>query len=80
MPRTRLTSALSLRHPVVSAPMIRASDARLAAAVSAAGGLRLVGGDYGNPDWLAGQIKALGPRQGQSRRRLPPARGGGQPR
>ena len=44
--QTRLTRAFGLRHPIVSAPMGLISGGRLAAAVSAAGGLGLVGGGY----------------------------------
>jgi len=43
---TRLTQAFGLRYPIVSAPMGLISGGRLAAAVSAAGGLGLVGGGY----------------------------------
>ena len=43
MIRTRLTERFGLTHPVVSAPMAFAAGGRLAAAVSAAGGLGLIG-------------------------------------
>ncbi len=43
---TRLTQEFGIRHPIVSAPMALISGGRLAAAVSAAGGLGLVGGGY----------------------------------
>uniref|UniRef100_UPI0005B26CB9 nitronate monooxygenase n=1 Tax=Methylobacterium sp. B34 TaxID=95563 RepID=UPI0005B26CB9 len=46
--RTRLTEAFGLRHPIVLAPMDPASGGALAAAVSAAGGLGLIGGGYGD--------------------------------
>lgn len=46
--RTRLTDAFGLRHPIVLAPMDPASGGALAAAVSAAGGLGLIGGGYGD--------------------------------
>ena len=45
---TRLTRALSLRLPVLSAPMAFAAGGALAAAVSRAGGLGLMGGGYGD--------------------------------
>ena len=48
----RLTLALGLRHPIVSAPMAFAAGGALAAAVSRAGGLGLIGGGYGDPAWL----------------------------
>ena len=55
---TRLTQALNLRHPVVSAPMAFAGGGALAAAVSRAGGLGLIGGGYGDPAWLEEQFDA----------------------
>ena len=57
---TRLTERLGLRHPVISAPMAFAAGGRLAAAVSAAGGLGLIGGGYGDADWLAQEFRAAG--------------------
>ncbi len=45
---TRLNQALNLRLPVVSAPMAFAGGGTLAAAVSRAGGLGLIGGGYGD--------------------------------
>jgi nitronate monooxygenase len=55
---TRLTRALELRHPIVSAPMAFAAGGALAAAVSRAGGLGLIGGGYGDPGWLEEQFDA----------------------
>jgi nitronate monooxygenase len=55
---TRLTRALDLRHPVVSAPMAFAGGGLLAAAVSRAGGLGLIGGGYGDQAWLDEQFQA----------------------
>ena len=60
MLRTRLTERLKLEHPVISAPMGFASGGKLAAAVSAAGGLGLIGGGYGNEEWLREQFAAAG--------------------
>ncbi|MFA7665030.1 MAG: nitronate monooxygenase [Burkholderiaceae bacterium] len=57
---TRLTRALDLRHPIVSAPMAFAAGGALAAAVSRAGGLGLIGGGYGDPGWLDEQFRAAG--------------------
>jgi nitronate monooxygenase len=54
----RLTRALNIRHPVVSAPMAFAGGGALAAAVSQAGGLGLIGGGYGDPAWLEDQFDA----------------------
>jgi nitronate monooxygenase len=56
MLRTRLTQRLGLVHPVVLAPMAFASGGRLAAAVSRAGGLGLIGGGYGDRAWVEAQF------------------------
>jgi len=48
----RLTQVLELEHPVLLAPMDIVSGGRLAAAVSHAGGLGLLGGGYGKSDWI----------------------------
>ena len=57
---TALTNRLGIEHPIISAPMAYAAGGRLAAAVSAAGGLGLIGGGYGDADWLAEQFRAAG--------------------
>lgn len=53
---TDLTGAFDLDHPIVSAPMANVSGGHLAAAVSEAGGLGLVGGGYGDPEWLQREL------------------------
>lgn len=58
--RTRLTTALGLTHPILCAPMAFAAGGRLAAAVTHAGGLGLIGGGYGNADWLDGAFTEAG--------------------
>jgi nitronate monooxygenase len=50
--RTRLTEFFGIEHPILLAPMAGISGGRLATAVSAAGGLGLIGGGYGDADWL----------------------------
>src|SRR5882672_1836411 len=50
--RTRLTARFGIEHPILLAPMGSAAGGRLAAAVTAAGGLGLIGGGYGDADWL----------------------------
>jgi nitronate monooxygenase len=60
MLRSRLTERLKLEHPVISAPMGFVGGGKLAAAVSAAGGLGLIGGGYGDERWLREQFKAAG--------------------
>jgi nitronate monooxygenase len=56
----RLTRALNIRHPIVLAPMAFASGGALAAAVTRAGGLGLIGGGYGDAAWLEEQFAAAG--------------------
>ena len=55
---TRLTKRLGIVHPILSAPMAFAAGGRLAAAVSAAGGLGLIGGGYGDASWLTQEFLA----------------------
>lgn len=55
---TRLTRALRIRHPIVSAPMAFAGGGALAAVVTRAGGLGLIGGGYGDSAWLEEQFAA----------------------
>ena len=50
--RNRLTQTLGIEHPVLLAPMDIVSGGRLAAAVSHAGGLGLLGGGYGDDAWI----------------------------
>lgn len=54
----RLTDALGIRHPIISAPMAFAAGGALAAAVSRAGGLGLIGGGYGDAEWIDEQFDA----------------------
>ncbi|MBS9716715.1 NAD(P)H-dependent flavin oxidoreductase [Pseudohalocynthiibacter aestuariivivens] len=57
---TRLTRMFDLKYPIVSAPMALAAGGKLAAAVSKAGALGLVGGGYGKGDWLEKEISVAG--------------------
>lgn len=57
---TPLTTLLGIRHPILLAPMGDTAGGRLAAAVSAAGGLGLIGGGYADPDWLVREIAEAG--------------------
>jgi nitronate monooxygenase len=50
--QNRLTRTLGIEHPVLLAPMDLVSGGRLAAAVSQAGGLGILGGGYGDGDWI----------------------------
>jgi nitronate monooxygenase len=58
--RTPLCDLLGIRHPVLLAPMAAVSGGALAAAVSRAGGLGLIGGGYGDRAWLEREIAAAG--------------------
>jgi nitronate monooxygenase len=60
MIRTRLTERLGIEHPILLAPMAMVSGGALAAAVSAAGGLGLIGGGYGDAEWLKAEFAAAG--------------------
>lgn len=58
---TRLTAHFKISHPIISAPMAFAAGGRLASAVSAAGGLGLIGGGYGDRTWLEEQLALVAP-------------------
>jgi nitronate monooxygenase len=58
--KTRLTQRLGIQHPVLLAPMGNVSGGALAGAVSAAGGLGMIGGGYGDRPWLEQQFAAAG--------------------
>ena len=57
---TRLTELLDIEHPIISAPMAFAAGGKLAAAVTSAGGLGLIGGGYGDADWLKREFAEAG--------------------
>jgi nitronate monooxygenase len=58
--QNRLTQALGIEHPVLLAPMDIVSGGRLAAAVSQAGGLGLIGGGYGDGAWIEREHASAG--------------------
>lgn len=67
--RTRFTEAFAVRHPIVCAPMAYVTGGKLAAAVSKAGGLGVLGGGYagtvgGEPELAAEIAIARGERIG----------------
>ena len=62
---TALTASFGLEYPIVSAPMGGVAGGSLAAAVSNAGALGLVGGAYGDPDWLRTELSKV--RSGTTR-------------
>ncbi|MDF3415841.1 hypothetical protein HKX54_15325 [Sulfitobacter sp. M57] len=57
---TPICDLFEIEHPVLLAPMARVSSGALAAAVSQAGGLGLVGGRYSDPDCLEREFDAAG--------------------
>ncbi len=57
---TRFTERFDLEHPIALAPMDKVAGGALAAAVTAAGGLGLIGGGYGDAAWLEQAFAAAG--------------------
>lgn len=60
---TPLTALLGIKHPVLLAPMDVIAGARLTMAVSNAGGFGLLGGGYGDREWLESEAAKLKPLQ-----------------
>ncbi|MGA0540501.1 NAD(P)H-dependent flavin oxidoreductase [Neotabrizicola sp. VNH66] len=58
--KTRLTEVFGLSLPVIQAPMAFVAGGALAAAVSRAGGLGLIGGGYGDAAWIEAQFDIAG--------------------
>jgi len=58
--RTKLTELLGLRHPILLAPMGAIAGGALAAAVTHAGGLGLIGPGYLGDDWIDREFDAAG--------------------
>lgn len=54
--RTRATRKFDIEHPVLLAPMDAVAGGELAASVSRAGGLGMIGGGYGDQAWLRQQF------------------------
>ena len=57
---TALTRLLGIRHPILLAPMGSAAGGRLAAAVTNAGGLGLVGSGYADADAIRRELTEAG--------------------
>ena len=57
--KTPLTGLLGIEHPILLAPMDVVAGARLAIAVSGAGGFGMLGGGYGDRSWLAQESAKL---------------------
>ena len=56
---TPLTHRLQIAHPILLGPMDAVADARLTAAVSAAGGFGILAGGYGDEAWLTRELDLL---------------------
>src|SRR4030095_10982895 len=56
---TSITKLLGISHPILLAPMDLVADARLSVAVTAAGGFGILGGGYGNEQWLTRELDLL---------------------
>src|SRR5215475_14219047 len=63
-----VTRLLGIKHPIVLAPMDLVADARLALAVSQAGGFGFIGAGYGDAAWLTRELAHL---EQENARRLP---------
>jgi len=57
---TPLCDLFGIKHPVLLAPMAGVSGGALAAEASRAGGLGLIGGGYGDADWLEREFDTAG--------------------
>jgi len=57
---TALTSLLDIEHPILLAPMAGVAGGALASAVTNAGGLGIVGGGYGDKEWLGRELLNAG--------------------
>lgn len=58
--KTALMQSLNLKAPIISAPMAGIAGGALAASVSGAGGLGLIGGGYGDREWLVREFDIAG--------------------
>src|SRR5260370_40554310 len=56
---TSVTEQLQIPPPILLAPIDGGAAARLTGAVSAAGGFGILGGGYGDEQWLARELELL---------------------
>jgi nitronate monooxygenase len=56
---TSITKLLGISHPILLAPMDLVADARLTVSVTAAGGFGILGGGYGDEQWLTRELDLL---------------------
>jgi len=61
---TLLTKLLRIRYPILLAAMDLVADARLTVAVSEAGGFGILGGGYGDADWLERELALIAKMRG----------------
>ena len=57
---TALTKRLNIRQPILLAPMNACAGGKLAASVTEAGGLGLIGGGVADPEWLRTEYSRAG--------------------
>src|SRR5215475_12293896 len=62
-----LTRLLGVEHPIILAAMDIVADARLALAVSQAGGFGFLGAGYGDARWLDRELTMLGESASRAR-------------
>jgi len=55
--KNKLTKLLGIKYPVIQGGMAGVSESTLAAAVSNAGGLGVIGSGFARPEWLEDEIK-----------------------
>lgn len=58
--KTRFTERFGIDHPIMLAPMDQVSGGQLAAAVSAAGGMGMIGGGYADSEWVQNAFEQAG--------------------
>jgi len=56
---SRITELLDIEHPIFSAPMAGVAGAKMAGAVSKAGAFGLLGGGYGEQEWLEHELSQV---------------------
>jgi nitronate monooxygenase len=61
---TAFTEMLGVRYPIALAPMGGSAGGALAAAVSRGGGFGILGGAYGDPEWLAREVPIVAGAEG----------------
>lgn len=61
---TAFTEMLGVRYPIALAPMGGSAGGALAAAVSRGGGFGILGGAYGDPEWLAREVPIVAGTEG----------------